>query len=140
MCWNHLKFLKEEIRQSAKKEKISYDTVVEAVRDEGGFDAGENVFRSACVVSAERLTVMFKVAQRIQNKRENQQVTYVRREGETFWSKVTTPDNVGFPLTLAICRETDVPVRTVKNRTQFRRGMLKHIRDALKPLHNMILF
>ena len=48
--------------------------------------------------------------------------------------------NQGFPETLAICRETDVPVRTVKRRIQFRRGMLKHIRDALKPLHNMILF
>ena len=56
------------------------------------------------------------------------------------WRREFEPNHVGFPESLRIGRETDVPVRTMKIRTQFRRGMLKHIRDALKPLHNMILF
>ena len=141
LCKNHLQFLERlTARKRRKGETISEDILLKELRELQGLKSDDNVFRTECVSSVECLTVCFKCGQNIPNKNEHQEITYSRREGELLWHKELQRSNQGFPETLAICRETDVPVRTVKRRTQFRRGMLRHIRDALKPLHNMILF
>ena len=94
---------------------------------------GESTFRTAAAVPVETLIVTFKPMQNIHNRNSTQQIIYTRKEGEVLWSKVCTDSNDGFPDQLALCRDSAVPVRTAQNRTQFRRSILKRIRDAFKP-------
>ena len=124
-------------RRRTKKEVICEDVLLQELHQYQGLKSDERVFRSEGVSSIDFLRVRFKAGQHLNAE---QIIIDSGREEEVLRTKELGRSNHSFLDTLAIRLETDVPVRTMKIRTQFRRGMLKHIKDALKRLHDMNLF
>ena len=122
LCKYHDACLRRTKRKCIPQGMNLEEALVQELRDLQELQPGEKTFQTVALQTLESVIVRFRPSQHIRNSNSTQQITYTRKEGEVLWSKVCTDSNDGFPHQLALCRDSDVPVRTAKNRRQFRRS------------------